>query len=187
MNSFNGGHYSLLQFLFSSQTDAFGRSGCALHQQCQTPRRYYPESLEMGPVYMWTISPPKLIARATSWPSYVVLACRPLTCFSSTPLPCGRQWSTLPLSGTLASQPSSATSWRPSNAPHSGSFFPTCHTAGPCSILVCRPSVTGVSTCAELSQLRRWRTQTWPTGFQAGSVTVTPTTCATTTIAGSPA
>ena len=44
----------------------------------------------------------------------VVLACRPGTCFSSTPLSCGRQRSTLPLSGTLASQPSSATSWRPS-------------------------------------------------------------------------
>ena len=137
---------------------------------------------------MRTISPPKLIASATSWPSYVVLACRPGSCFSSTPLPCGRQWSTLPLSGTLASQPGTATSRRPS--------IPTLLTQdhlsrpaippGPCSIVVCRPSTTGLSTCAELSQIRRWRTQTWPTGSQAGAVTVTPTTCATTTSAGSP-
>ena len=135
---------------------------------------------------MWTISPPKLMASATSWPSYVLLACRPGTCFSSTPLSCGRQWSTPPLSDTLGLQSSSATSWRPSNTPHSGPPFPICHTARPCSILVRRPSTTGVSTCAELSQLRRWRTQTWPTGSQAGAVTVTPITCAATASAGSP-
>ena len=46
---------------------------------------------------MWSISPPKLVASTTSWPSYVVLACRPGTCFSSTPLSCGQQWSTLPI------------------------------------------------------------------------------------------
>ena len=88
------------------------RTGCAPRQRCQTPRRYHPVTSDGTST--WTISPPELIASATSWPSYVVLACRPGTCFSSTPLSCGRQWSTLPLSGTLASQPSSATSWRPS-------------------------------------------------------------------------
>ena len=35
-------------------------------------------------------------------------------------------------------------------------------------------------------QLRRWRTQTWPTGSHAGAVTVTSTACATTTSAAPP-
>ena len=50
-----------------------------------------------------------------SWPSYVMLACRPGTCFSSTPLSCGRQRGVrCPCLASWASQPGSATSWRPS-------------------------------------------------------------------------
>ena len=51
---------------------------------------------------------------------------------------------------------------------------------------LCNVNMRWGSTCAELSQLRRWQTQTWPTGSQDCAVTVTSTTCATTTSAGSP-
>ena len=138
---------------------------------------------------MWTTSPPKLIASATSWPSYIVLACRPWQGLASVlhhfravdsgvRCPCLARWH--------YSQAVRPAGGHPSNAPHSGPSFPTCHTTRPCSILVCRPCTTGLSACAELSQLHRWRTQIWPTGSQAGAVIVTPTTCATTTSAGSP-
>ena len=129
---------------------------------------------------MWRISAPKRIASATSgrptscWRPHQGLASvlhHLRTADSGGRCPCLARWhysqAVRPAGGHL------------SNAPHSGPSFPTCHTAKPCSVLVCRPSTTGVSTCVELSQLRRWRTPTWPTGSQAGAAR---TTCATTTM-----
>ena len=87
----------------------------------------------------------------------------------------------------MTARPSSATSWRLSNAPNSGSSFLTGHTAEPYSTLVCRPlhDMSGVSTCVKLSQPVAGERRPGPIGSLAGAVTVTPTACVITTNAGS--